>query len=192
MPFDPNVPLPTDIRSSSQADLLDNFSSVATQWAVNHIPLTTGGATAGYHTEIFFSGGSATAPGLSPPHASLYSMLFNSIPQLFFQNGTTSSTQSQLTGANSPARGSYITPWGLTINSGSTLLQPNRANTITFAQPFSAGPYTIIMSPNVTPQGPSPNWSITSSSATSFVARAASNRSFNPAVGMFYFAIGPS
>lgn len=138
MTYHPNIPQSTDDPTSSQQDLLDNFAKIASDFAINHIPLTAG-SNNGTHTKVFFPTGLSGDPNLASPASSLYSKIITGVAQLFFQNGNAPQNVSQLTGlpvANSGTNYGIATPWGITINFGSA----NAANpgSITFAKPMGA------------------------------------------------------
>lgn len=52
MVFDPDIPQPRDNLSVSQADLLENFSELNTQFGVNHVPFNDPGANKGKHNFV--------------------------------------------------------------------------------------------------------------------------------------------
>lgn len=109
MPYHPSIPQSTDDPTDSQPDLLDNFSKINTDYAVNHIALTAGG-NSGYHTKLFFPNSLAfTAnPNLTPPKSSLYPKVSAyTTNELFFQNINVPTNFQQLT--NLPVPSGIIT-----------------------------------------------------------------------------------
>jgi hypothetical protein len=180
MPYNPNIPQPTDNPSVSQSQMLGNFSTLATDFAVNHIPLTSGGATAGYHTQIWFPAPLSADPGLTAPQASLYTKTSGGASQLFYQNGALASNVVQLTGLSNNVSGSnygFATPFGFIMNMGQV-----STGAVTYALPFSTTIYTVLMT--VIAGAPTTNWSILTSNLTGFTYQT-SNANF-----FYYFAMG--
>ena len=52
MAFNAGIPLPGDLLSQSQQDLLANNGSLNTTYAIDHVALTSIGATRGFHKDI--------------------------------------------------------------------------------------------------------------------------------------------
>lgn len=95
--YHPNIPQANDDPQKSQADLLDNFSSINSQFSINHVPLTDGGSN-GYHSQVWFNNILATDPNLTNPESSVYTKNISGSNELFFQNGTSFANVAQLTG----------------------------------------------------------------------------------------------
>lgn len=87
MTFHPNIPQPGDDPSNSQADLLDNFGKINTDFQVNHVPLTSGG-NSGFHTFVQYSNVLSSNPVIAGLQSALFPKLGSSgNPELFFSNG---------------------------------------------------------------------------------------------------------
>lgn len=95
--YHPNIPQANDDPQKSQVDLLDNFSSINSQFSINHVPLTAGGSN-GYHSQVWFNNVLATDPNLTNPESSVYTKNISGSNELFFQNGTSFANVAQLTG----------------------------------------------------------------------------------------------
>ena len=138
MPYHPNIPLSTDNPTQSQADLLDNFGSIASQFGTNHVPLTNG-TQQGFHSQVWFAQPLASDPGLSSPQSSVYTKTVAGLTQLFFQNGGLSSNVFQLTNlviTTTATNYGFVSPWGLTFNFGYSTV-----STVVFAVPFTGTVY---------------------------------------------------
>jgi hypothetical protein len=86
MVYDPGIPQPTDIISSSQLEILENFTQLNTQFSVDHIPLNAATGN-GEHTQVSYNDVLAGDPNLATPKGSLYTKALASLkPDLFFQN----------------------------------------------------------------------------------------------------------
>jgi hypothetical protein len=149
MTYNPNIPQAGDNPVVSQGQLLNNFSILNSDFAVNHIALTSG-ANPGLHTMINFATTLAADPNLAVPQTSLYPKSVAGNPQLFFQNGALAANVVQLTGlviANSGTDWGFTTPWGWVVNMGSAL--QSFTGSITFAVQFRVGftPYTFQIAP---------------------------------------------
>ncbi len=85
MSYHPNIPQANDDPSVSQGDLLDNFTKLNSDFAVNHVPFTSGG-NKGFHTLVQFP----TVQGSDPAVVGLESVVYPKAgpidPQLFFRN----------------------------------------------------------------------------------------------------------
>lgn len=95
--YHPSIPQANDDPQKSQKDLLDNFSSINSQYAINHVPLTAGGKN-GYHSQVWFDNVLDTDPNLTNPESSVYTRNISGTNELFFQNGNSFANVAQLTG----------------------------------------------------------------------------------------------
>lgn len=152
MPYKNNIPQPSDSPATdSQADLLENFSQLDSQYgtAGDHVAFTAA-ADNGMHKKISLNGVIAD-PNLPDPQASLYLKTIAGNSELFFENfdvGGVTNLVRQMTNLPSTivggARG-IITPWGLIMNFGSVIINvaatpvvfpiayPNSALTLTLS-----------------------------------------------------------
>jgi hypothetical protein len=170
MVYNPNIPQANDELADSQADLLNNFQALNNEFSVNHLPLTTVSAQAGYHTKVFFSAPLGSDPNLASPESSLYVKTVDMASQLFFQNGGAGTNVEQITGltvqtqANTGTAGGTIywvdTPWGLRLLFGTTnVLSASVAKTVLYPAAFSTV-YTAVTSANDS-NGTSVAWTTT-------------------------------
>jgi len=61
--YNPSIPQPTNLISSSQAPILGNFGQLNTQFGVDHTPFNNGGINGdGFHKQITFPTALAAAP----------------------------------------------------------------------------------------------------------------------------------
>lgn len=175
MSYNPSIPQANDDPSDSQLQLLNNFSSLNTQFNVNHIPFSAA-VNRGYHTKIFFPDG-VPDPNLISPLSSLYTKIVAGKAQLFFQNNSNASDVVQLTNLPITTTGTnyaFKTPWGLTIECG-------KNNTLNYNYQIGFNPVYSLL--------------ITSASPTIVnLTAASSNTSFtvSSATDYYYFAIGKS
>jgi hypothetical protein len=155
-----NIPQPTDVPSSSQNDILNNFSSLNTQFSVDHVPLIAG-SNNGYHTKVTFSDVQAD-PTLSFPQTELYTKTSSNgtvndrYNDLYYYEKNTAGTSNvlQLTGGGITSA-SYCTFSGTTgvLTAGSyNVTSTNRAGlgsyTVTFTRPFANTNYVVSVTPN--------------------------------------------
>lgn len=179
MTFNPNIPQPNDDPTASQADLLGNFGKLNADWAVNHIPLTSGGNN-GFHKMIQFPNILNSDPAAIGQQSVVYPKIGpDSLPALFFRNSAKVYQLTNLPVTTVGTNRGVVTPWGFTINAGTIASGTTSAN---FAIPFANGQiYTLILTPS---GGTLTTYTIISVSGTgfSFNTQAASN--YN------YFAIG--
>lgn len=85
MSYHPNIPQANDDPSVSQGQLLDNFSKLNSDFAVNHVPFTSG-ANRGFHTQVQFPTVLSTDPAVSGQQSVVYPKAAPVDPELFFRN----------------------------------------------------------------------------------------------------------
>lgn len=145
MGYNPNIPQSTDDPTDSQVDLLNNFSTLNTQFNINHQAFNSA-VNGGLHKLVQFPAVVAD-PNLDSPATSLYIKTVSGESELFFQNGNAAANVKQLTGLQDNASGtnySFLTPWGIRISCGQAT-----GGTATFSVPLT-GPatfYTAIITP---------------------------------------------
>lgn len=143
--YTPSIPQAGDDPKVSQAQIQGNFGRLNTDFNVDHVQFTSS-INRGQHRKITFQDVLAVDPNKAADIASLYTKLFNSAPELFFQNNNAASDVYQLTNldiASSGTRFAFTTPWGIKIHVGQVTASP-----ISFAfSPFDAAftPYTAIL-----------------------------------------------
>jgi len=187
MAYNNAAPQPGDSPATqSQADLLENFAQLETQFSGDHVSLMAL-ANNGMHTRIRLSN-VAAAPGLANPMGSLYMALVGVDSELFFENfnnTTAVNVQRQMTNLTVTTVGTnygYRTPWGQIINWGQFTC--NTGDTvITYAFPF-AGPAQSIQLTAISDNG-SRNAVIRVSAAATATCRATNN-----GINVYYYAIG--
>ncbi len=85
MAYHPNIPRANDNPTVSQGQLLDNFGTLNTDFAINHVPFTAGG-NAGFHTKVQFTDVLVADPVVTGTQSAVYPKLVDGEPQLFFNN----------------------------------------------------------------------------------------------------------
>lgn len=167
MVYQPNIPQPTDLLSTSQSDILNNFSALQTLIDVNHVDFNS--ADQGKHKWVTFPSQGATPPagsGFAPTELGLYNAVYAlTAHQELYVNKTNQatvvqvpSTASILSSNSAPAQNSFgwtLLPSGIVLRwgnfSGFTGL-----NTVTLATNATNGPaLTQILNVQVTPYDPS-------------------------------------
>lgn len=188
--FNPSIPQPNDDPTFSQADLLNNFGKLNTDWAVNHVPLTSGGNN-GFHTKVQFPNVLPSDPvGLTGNQSVVYPKIGSGgKPSLFFANSTTVYELSNITTVISGNDNGIVTPFGFTINAG---VMAAGVTTVTFAIPFTNGKvFSLLLTPSDPATVPFVSvLSITTSlgAVVGFVANVVTISPLNTTV--YYFAIG--
>lgn len=115
--YNPIIPQSGDNLSTSQGDILGNFTELNNQFAIDHIAFNTGsGNGTGFHKKITFSDVLAT-PSPSSPASVLYTktVTLSATPTqcLFYKNAQLS--EIRLTGITSAATTGYATLAGALI-----------------------------------------------------------------------------
>ena len=113
MSFNPNIPQPGDNLSTSQGQMLVNFTQLNEQYSADHDGFDTIEST-GLHNQVTFTE-TQTAPSLSSGVSGIYSNLSNSLAQLFFQNST---QNFQITGIPLVSTTPSASGFGITTASG--------------------------------------------------------------------------
>jgi len=162
MPFNPNIPQPTDKLSNSQVDLLNNNIALDATFGVDHIPFSTA-SNNGFHKVVHL-----VTQGSDPIGSTLtvYSKIPTNPPgavdaQLFSR--TPLGGVSQLTGANETFEGwqwlgGVLMQWGFVTLNGASGIQTGSVNFTTRIGPISYtfDTYNIQITPSYTsPSGPS-------------------------------------
>lgn len=85
MSYHPNIPQSNDDPSVSQGDMLDNFMKLNSDFAINHLPFTSGG-NRGFHTLVQFPTVQASDPTVTGLESALYPLAGPTDSELFFRN----------------------------------------------------------------------------------------------------------
>lgn len=185
MPYSPNIPLASDVPSQSQAQLLENFTSLNTVFAQDHLAFNA--VDGGEHQKITFNSVIAD-PNLGDPKASLYIKTVSGDSELFFEkfkNSGAVNLSRQLTNLQITTVGSkygVTTPWGLIMNWGQFTC--NTSDTVvTFAVPFNSVPQSVQLTA-ISDNG-SRNAVVRLTSTTNMTCRATNN-----SLGVFFYVIG--
>lgn len=119
MTFNPNIPVGTDNLSTSQGQILTNFSQLNTIFDDNHFTwnnATT--ANRGLHRKVDFPVVLGSDPAITGTASAVYSKSVSGVAQLFFANA---SQVTQMTGTHSiVANGSVTLQGGLILKWGSS------------------------------------------------------------------------
>jgi hypothetical protein len=130
MTFNPNIPQANDDPTASQSDLLGNFGKLNADWAVNHIPLTSGGNN-GFHKMVQFPNVLASDPPVTGLQSAVYPKVGpDGNPALFFENLLTVFQLTNLPIVTSGNNYGVKTPWGFSINAG-LITTPSTSATFT-------------------------------------------------------------
>jgi len=87
MTFNPNIPLGTDNLSTSQGQILANFSQLNTQFGVDHAAFNTGSGNGdGAHKKVTFNAPPSPIPSPSGTGSSVYPNLVSAEQELHFKN----------------------------------------------------------------------------------------------------------
>lgn len=150
MTFNPNIPQANDIISSSQPQILTNFSQLNTLFGIDHVEYNNAtAANRGKHTKITYVQQGAD-PATLVSELALYTKNVGGVPKLFIREQT-NGTVYQLNGPV-PSRattgyswlpggtpnGAILIQWGQHITLNAT------TQTITFPTNFSAAAYIAI------------------------------------------------
>lgn len=177
MTYNPNIPQPNDDPTASQADLLGNFGKLNTDWAVNHIPLTSGGNN-GFHKMVQFPNVLGSDPAVTGLQSALYPKIGpDSNPALFFKNAANVLQLTTLPVVTVGTNFGIKTPFGFTINVGTIA---SGVTSTTFAIPFVSQVYTA----ELTPQNSVISYVLTSVGLTGLTLATSSPAAY------YYLAIG--
>jgi hypothetical protein len=150
MPFNPytdSVPNSTDTISGTQPTILDNFTSLDQQFAVNHVALTSA-SNNGKHNFCSFPV-QAADPATTTTECAFYSKALPSTKPALFMRQNNSGSVFQMSGktptytAGPPVQGSTFLPGGLLLQYGWIQVASGATKTITFPYTFSAVPYSV-------------------------------------------------
>jgi hypothetical protein len=124
MTYNSNIPQPSDLISVSQVDLLNNFSSLDTQFGVDHTALTAGSDNGKHKKSTYIE--QAADPATAANETALYSKqsALTSDTQLFLRregSGTISEVSNKLGAATgwSYTLSGLLLKWGTATNSPS-------------------------------------------------------------------------
>lgn len=125
MTYNPNIPATSDNLSTSQGQMLSNFSQLNTIFDHNHFTWDNAtSANRGLHRKVDFPVVQGSDPSPTGAAGVVYSKALSGLTQLFFANA---SQVTQLTGTNSigasgsvTIQGGLILKWGTSAFSGSS------------------------------------------------------------------------
>ncbi len=131
MPYQINIPLPTDNLNVSQGDILNNFNSADTIMGINHYPFTSGATVQGKHK--FVDMPITTVPTILAGEGAIYTKTANGRSNLFYTSDA-AANEIQLTSSVNP---SIIANGGFTFLPGNLIMiwgnfNPNVSTTVTF------------------------------------------------------------
>ena len=155
LPYNPNIPYPTNLPSTDQPDMLINTNSIQSAIQVDHEAFNTGAHTGAHNQAQFKNLG--TAPGTVPAGligASYETMYANNGAtlangELWFVRGG-GATGIQLTGPGTPSAtsaGYSFLPGGLVIQWDTVTIQPNESHwtaTVTYPTSFQTNTLCVV------------------------------------------------
>jgi len=140
-----NIPQPTDNPSRSQDQILQNFQSISTAVAVNHVQFND--PDEGKHKFLQMPEESS-APATASNEGALYTKDSGSQPDLYWRNESSGSEQ-QMTNTV-PVTVSPNRHWnfadGLKIRLG-TVTHTGTSTPVVFSSPFLGDAYTVMLTP---------------------------------------------
>jgi len=140
MVYNAGIPAPTDMISNSQAQLLENFAQLNTQFGTDHVAFNAA-SNNGNHKKVLLPVPLAVDPAVSGTQGAFYSKDVAGVAQLFFANAATAAKQ--LTGPIVAASsGSTFLPGGIILKWGSTGIVANGA-TVTFVSAFPTACFAV-------------------------------------------------
>lgn len=143
--YNSGVPQPTDNPSSSQDQILQNFQSISTALAVNHVQFND--ADQGKHKFLQMPEESS-APATASNEGAIYTKDSGSQPDLYWRNES-SGTEQQMTNTV-PVTVSPNRHWnfadGLQIRLG-TVTHTGTSTSVVFSSPFAGAAYTVMLTP---------------------------------------------
>jgi hypothetical protein len=146
--YNPNIPQGTDNLSTSQGQMLNNFTQLNTIFDFDHFTWndpTASGADRGFHRKVTFPVILGADPA-APTSGVLYTKNVSAVPELFFENSA--ATVTQLTGFSSTVatNGSITFQGGLIMKWGS--IATVAATTVfSFPVPFPTAKFSLTISP---------------------------------------------
>ncbi len=92
MSFSTNIPQVTNLLATSKLQLRANFQAINEAFTENHVTLTEGNDSIGFHNEFTLRPQSVD-PTLFTNQCALYNKLVSGVPQLFFRSGVSTPIQ---------------------------------------------------------------------------------------------------
>jgi len=134
MPYQENIPQPTDIMSTSQNDILVNFQTIHTAWDINHVPFDAVGQ--GKHNHVSFPE-QAAGPATLVNERAIYAKqsALTAVAELFTRKEN-SGDEIEFTASLDATPGWTILPsgiilkWGVAAANGATAVALPAAGTI--------------------------------------------------------------
>jgi len=149
-----NVPLPGQTLNATRDPIANNFTTISTGFAVNHVDFNVAGV--GKHIFVTMPV-QAADPSTAAAEMALYTKSVAGTPQLFLRQQT-NGTVIPLTSATASTNGMTTLPSGIIIMWGQTnggTLIGNAWTTVTFPTPFPNNCFSIQLTPKVVTAAPS-------------------------------------
>ncbi len=168
MAYDSSIPQATDLISTSQGDILANFTAIdpgttatGIGFARNHITMTDA-TNGGLHYRVDYYA-AVSAPTISGFTSSAYAKTTSSISEFFYKNGTsdTQITSSALTASS----GEGFIPGGLQVRVGSTSISVAGVSVV-FSTAFPTSCLGVVMTNAASTAGLANASSVTASGFT--------------------------
>lgn len=144
MTYNPSTPQSTDLISTSQGQILDNFSQLNVQFGVDHTAFNTGAGNGdGHHKQVTFNVGLVADPVVAGTASVVYPKIDGAgKQQLWFENST---LVTQLTGFASTlgSNGSFTFQGGLVIKWG-TFTSTTGFSNVAFPVAFPTNCYAVV------------------------------------------------
>jgi hypothetical protein len=142
MVYNAGIPIATDQIANSQAQLLENFAQLNTQFGIDHVKFDAA-SNNGHHSQVFLAAPISPVPTVTGTQGAIFSKDVAGVAQLFFANATTA--QKALTGAfNAAAKGTAFLPGGIILKWGGTGIVSNGA-TVTFDSVFPTACWIVLL-----------------------------------------------
>ena len=183
--YNPAIPEATDLISTSQGEIKDNFDQLNLQFQIDHIAFNTGSGNGnGHHKQVTFDN-APTAPTLSGTMSAIFAHLVAGKQQLAFANATTTYPLTGIplvTGTSGATGSGILTPWGIILNWGQKTFS-GASQAILWQVPFTSADINVFVTINdSTPSAVSVSGS--SMTGTTIYKAQTANRA------VFFFAIG--
>jgi hypothetical protein len=151
IPYNGNIPQPTDIPAQSQSQILTNFGSIQAIIDVNHADF--GAATAGQHNYVQMPV-QASAPAVNVGDVGLYNLLSGGSNQMFLRKSDGTSIPLTQATLNTPGYG-YL-PSGALMQWGSATANTSPYGPINFPVAYGTMCFFVMISMN-SPSNADPN-----------------------------------
>jgi len=150
IPYNNNIPQPTDIPAQSQPQILTNFASIQSIIDVNHADF--GAATAGQHNYVEMPVQPA-APAVTIGEVGLYNLLLTGVNEMFVRKSD--GTSIPMTKSNQALPGYTYLPSGIILQWAQISANTNPF-AVVFPLPFPTSCF-VVMTSMVSPSAADPN-----------------------------------